>query len=201
LELADLSLEEGHLPAEVETTARQAVEDFKKEKAWEDEGLAWDLLARALFTEQKFEEAKNAAAQALSLSDKSPRFEIRMGDAIVAARVRVLGGSAPGNTAARRLALSQLASIASEARKRGYFGVELDARLLTCEIEAGNNPDSARLHAKALEDDARSRGFQLIARKAHAIEEGGRGMAFRVDRFNRASLLPPSATLFRPPAG
>jgi DNA-binding winged helix-turn-helix (wHTH) protein/tetratricopeptide (TPR) repeat protein len=170
LELADLSLEEGRSLAEVETAARQAVEDFKKEKARDDNALACALLARVLFAEQKFGEAKTAAGQALLLSDKSPRFEIRMGDAIVAARVRALDGSAPGNSAARRLALTQLASIASEAKRRGYFGVELDARLLTCEIEAGNNPVSARLHAKSLEDDARSRGFQLIAHKAQAIE-------------------------------
>ncbi len=67
LELADLSLEEGRVPSEVETDARQAVEDFKKEKAWDDEALAWALVARALFAEQKFEEAK-PAAEALRLS-------------------------------------------------------------------------------------------------------------------------------------
>ena len=78
LELADLSLEEGRVPSEVETDARQAVEDFKKEKAWDDEALAWALVARALFAEQKFEEAKPAATEALRLSEKSPSVEIRL---------------------------------------------------------------------------------------------------------------------------
>ncbi len=170
LELANLSLEEGRSPFDVETAARTAIEDFKKERAWEDEGLACALLARALFAEQKLEQARQAATEALSFAAKSPQFEIRMDNAIVAARVRALDGSVPGDSVAQRQALTQLASIVSKARRRGYFGVELDARLLICEIEASSNLALARLHAKTLEDDARSRGFQLIAHKAHAIE-------------------------------
>jgi eukaryotic-like serine/threonine-protein kinase len=170
LELADLSLEEGRAPSDVESDARQAIEDFKKEKAWDDEALAWALLARALFAQQKLEEAKVAAAQAFSLSEKSPNFEIRMDNAIVAARVRFLDSSASSNSLDRRAAPKQLASIVSEARRRGYVGVELETRLLICEIEARNDQALARFHAKVLADDARIRGFELIARKAQAIE-------------------------------
>jgi DNA-binding winged helix-turn-helix (wHTH) protein/tetratricopeptide (TPR) repeat protein len=170
MELADLSLEEGRSPSDVETAARNAIEGFKKEKAWEDEGFAWALLARALFAERKFEPAKQAAAEALSLAEKSRLFEIRTDNAIVAARMRALDGSVPVNSAVRRLTSKQLASILSEARRRGYFGIELEARLLMCEIEASNDPALARLRAKGLEDDARTRGFGLIARKAQAIE-------------------------------
>jgi DNA-binding winged helix-turn-helix (wHTH) protein/tetratricopeptide (TPR) repeat protein len=170
LELADLSLEEGRSPSEVETAARGAIEDFKREKAWEDEGLAWALLARTLFAEQKFEPAKQAAAEAVALADKSPQFEIRTHNGIVAIRMQALDGAAPTNAAARRVASKQLASIVSEARRRGYLGVELEARMLMCEIEARNDPALAQLHAKAIENDARPRGFILIARKAQAIE-------------------------------
>jgi tetratricopeptide (TPR) repeat protein/TolB-like protein len=170
LELANLSLEEGRAPSGVETDARQAVEDFKNEKAWDDEALARALLARALFAEQKFEEAKHAAAESLPLSKKSPHAEIRMGNAIVAARMQALDRSVPSNSAAQRVASTQLTSIVSEAKRRGYFGVELEARLLMCEIEARNDPAMAQLHAKALKRDARSRGFELIARNAEAVE-------------------------------
>jgi DNA-binding winged helix-turn-helix (wHTH) protein/tetratricopeptide (TPR) repeat protein len=170
LELANLSLEEGRAPSGVETDARQAVEDFKNEKAWDDEALARALLARALFAEQKFEEAKHAAAESLPLSKKSPHAEIRMGNAIVAARMQALDRSVPSNSAAQRVASTQLTSIVSEAKRRGYFGVELEARLLKCEIEARNDPAMAQLHAKALKRDARSRGFELIARNAEAVE-------------------------------
>jgi DNA-binding winged helix-turn-helix (wHTH) protein/tetratricopeptide (TPR) repeat protein len=170
LELANLLLEEGRAPSDVESDARQAVENFKKEKAWDDDALAWALLARALLAQQKFEEAKLAAAHALSLSEKSPNFEIRMDNAIVAARVRLLNTSASPNSSERRLASKQLASIVAEAGRRGYFGVELEARLLMCEVEARNDPALVRLHAKVLADDARVRGFELIARKAQGIE-------------------------------
>ena len=170
LELADLSLEEGRAPSDVETDARWAIEDFKKEKAWDDEALAWSLLARVLFAEQKFEDAKHAAAEALPLSVKSPHFEIRMDSAIVAAGMQALDRSISSNSPARRAASRQLASIVSEASRRGYFGIELEARLLMCEIEARKDPGLAQLHANALKRDARSRGFELIAGKAQAVE-------------------------------
>jgi tetratricopeptide (TPR) repeat protein len=170
MELADLSLEQGRAPSDAETTARQAIEDFNKEKARDDEALAWALLARSLCAQQKFEEAKHAAAQALSLSEKSPNFEIRMDNAIVAARVGVVAPSASYNSSERKVAPKQLASIVSVARRLGYFGIELEARLLLCEIEAENNPAAAHLHAEGLKHDAQSRGFELIARKAQAIE-------------------------------
>jgi hypothetical protein len=40
---------------------------------------------------------------------------------------------------------------------------------LACEVEAKTDPASARAHAKTLEEDARSKGFGLIARKALAL--------------------------------
>ena len=180
LELAGLSLEEGRAPSEVETDARQAVEDFKKEKAWDDEALAWALVARALFAEQKFEEAKHAAAEALPFSEKSPHVEIRMGNAIVAVRMQALDRSVPSNSAVRSLASKRLASIVSEARRRGYFGIELEARLLMCEIEARNDQGLAQLHANVLKRDARSRGFELIARKAQAVESAAQPAQHRL---------------------
>jgi eukaryotic-like serine/threonine-protein kinase len=168
LELAELSLEEGRASSEVEATARSAVEEFRKEKARDDEVQAWGLLARALFAQQKFEEAKGVAAQALSLAEKSGSFEIRMDSEIVASRLHAFDHSDTSKSTARRMSVQRLAQTLAEARKRGYFGVELQARLAMCEIETRNDPALARLHAKSLEDDAKSRGFELIARKAEA---------------------------------
>jgi hypothetical protein len=58
----------------------------------------------------------------------------------------------------------------SQTWSRGYFEVELEARLLICEIEASDDPPLARLHAKTLEVEVRSRGFELLAHKAQAVE-------------------------------
>jgi len=38
-----------------------------------------------------------------------------------------------------------------------------------CEVEAKTDRAAARLHAKALQEEANSRGFGLIARKAGAL--------------------------------
>jgi eukaryotic-like serine/threonine-protein kinase len=167
MELAALSLEEGLAPSDVEATVRQAVEIFKEERALDDQALAGALLARTLFAQQKFEEAKEAGSQAMLLSAKS-RFEFRAENAITAIRTQALGSSA-SNSAVRSHALEQLTSVLSEARRRGYLGVELQVRLLICELEGKDDPALASLHRKALETEARSRGFELVARKAHSL--------------------------------
>jgi DNA-binding winged helix-turn-helix (wHTH) protein/tetratricopeptide (TPR) repeat protein len=167
LELADLSLQEGRAPSDVEAAARQAMETFKGEKARDDESLALALLARALFAEKRFEEAKEAASQAMALSAKST-FEFRAENAITAIRTQALARSV-SNPGVRRNALGQLTSVLSDARRRGYFGVELQVRLLMCELEAKDDPAKASLDRKALEEEARSRGFELVARKAHSL--------------------------------
>jgi DNA-binding winged helix-turn-helix (wHTH) protein/tetratricopeptide (TPR) repeat protein len=167
MELAELSLQEGRTSSDVEAAARQAVETFKVEKARDDESLAWALLARTLFAQKKFEEAKKAASQAMLLSAKS-RFEFRAENAITGIRTQALDRSV-SNPAVRSRALGQLTSVLSEAKRRGYLGVELEARLLICELEAKDAPALASLHRKALEGEARSRGFELIARKAQSL--------------------------------
>jgi DNA-binding winged helix-turn-helix (wHTH) protein/tetratricopeptide (TPR) repeat protein len=167
LELAELSLQEGLAPSGVEAAVRQAVETFKEESARDDESLAWGLLARTLFAQKKFEEAKEAASQAMVLSAKS-RFELRAENAITATRTQALGRSI-SNPAVRSHALGQLTSVLFEAKRRGYFGVELQVRLLVCELEAADDAALASLHRKALEGEARSRGFELVARKAHSL--------------------------------
>lgn len=168
-QLAEVSLEEGNAPSEAEAVFRQAIEEFKTEKERDDEAQTWALLARSLVAEKKLDEAKRAAGQALSLAQKGRNFEIRMDNAIVAARVEGLGGGSTSDFVAGAAATKQLEAILSQARKRGYVGVELEARLLMCEMEARKDPVEARLHAQALMDEARSRGFALIARKAGAI--------------------------------
>jgi hypothetical protein len=66
--------------------------------------------------------------------------------------------------------VKQLASIAAEARKRGYLEVEFEARLGAAELEKKSSSKApAELHLSALESEARARGFALIAQKAEAV--------------------------------
>jgi eukaryotic-like serine/threonine-protein kinase len=167
---AQLSLEEGRSPSESEAVARQAIEDFQKEKASDDEALAWNTLAYALMAQGKFNDAKHAAEQARAISNKSQNLELRLGDEILVARVQ---GLTPASSSAdRMLALKLLASVVFEARKRGYVGVGLDARLAAGEIEmkAGQRT-LAESHVAAVENEARGKGFDLVAQKATKLQK------------------------------
>ena len=167
---AQLSLEEGRSPSESEAMARQAIEDFQKEKASDDEALAWNTLAYALMAQGKFDDAKHAAEQARAISNKSQNLELRLGDEILVARVQ---GLTPASSSAdRTLALKLLASVVFEARKRGYVGVGLEARLAAGEIEmkAGQRT-LAESHVATLENEARGKGFDLVAQKATKLQK------------------------------
>jgi DNA-binding winged helix-turn-helix (wHTH) protein/tetratricopeptide (TPR) repeat protein/TolB-like protein len=60
LELAELSLEEGHPPAEQEGATRQVIEVLQKQKARDDEIQAWCILARAMLAQGKAAAAADA---------------------------------------------------------------------------------------------------------------------------------------------
>jgi serine/threonine protein kinase/tetratricopeptide (TPR) repeat protein len=167
--LAELSLEEGRNADETEAVARQMIEEFKNEKATEEEVLGWNVLTRALLAQRKFEEAKRDSREALLLAQTTRNLELRLQNGILAARVQGLS-STPASIAARTAASKQLASLVSQAKKSDYVGEEFDARLAIAEIElkAGATA-SARSHLTALEKEARTKGFGLVAQKAAAL--------------------------------
>jgi hypothetical protein len=51
----------------------------------------------------------------------------------------------------------------------GNIRYQLEACLALCEVEAKTDPTGARARAHTLEEQARSKGFGLIARKALTI--------------------------------
>jgi eukaryotic-like serine/threonine-protein kinase len=172
LALAELSLEEGRNAAETEVVARRTIENFRNEKASEDEALGWNVLVRAVFTEKKFDEAKHDSHEAVLASKKTRNLELRMQNAILEARVQGLTGVA-SNFVSRTTAMAQLASLVSSARKSGYVGEELEARLARAEIEMkAGKAASARYHLTALEKEARAKGFGLVAQKANSLHSG-----------------------------
>ena len=163
LGLAGLSLEEAHSPAEQEASARQVIEVFQKQKARDDEIQAWCILARALLVQGKAAAAADASGHALSLAGKSQAPETRWRTAIAAARVNSTG------PAARK----ELDAVVAKSRELGYRGVELDARLALAEIEIrAGQPAAGRAHLAAIEADAKSKGYNLIARKASILAHG-----------------------------
>ena len=163
LNLAELSLEEGQAVPSLETAVRDANNVFLQTKRRDDEARGQAVLARALLAEGKAAEAKTAMQRAEVLGSKSQNVEIRWRVAIAAARTAGVGK----DHTATLLTQKQLAAIIDQAERRGFFGVELDARLALAELEmkAGQTL-VARTHLAAVETDAKAKGYDLVARRA-----------------------------------
>jgi DNA-binding winged helix-turn-helix (wHTH) protein/tetratricopeptide (TPR) repeat protein/TolB-like protein len=166
LGLADLSLEQAHSPVEQEAAIRQVLEIFQEQKARNDETLAWCVLARASLADGKWVPAVDAMQHARSLAAKSQNPNTRWQTAITAARIETAGNN-HAHSAAAAATRKELATIITKSREFGYLGVELDARLALAEIEMKSGQTTVgRAHLAAIETDAKTRGYNLIARKA-----------------------------------
>jgi eukaryotic-like serine/threonine-protein kinase len=167
LALADLSLEEARSPAEQEAAARQALEVFQTQQVRDNESGAWCVLARALIAQGKAAAAKDAVQHARSLSAKSQNPGIRWQTALTAAQIEIADKDLPHS--AGIAASKELAAIITKARELGYAEVELEARLALAEIEMKSGQATAgREHLTAIEADAKTKGCNLVARKADA---------------------------------
>jgi len=169
LALAELSLEEGRA-SDAETAANDVALEFQREKVPEMEATAYALLARAQVEEGKYDAAQHAVERATLLSTKGQEPLVRLSVAIVRARGR---SASEGNSATRRKlsseALHKLSSVVAEARKFGFLGVELQARLAMGEVEMKSGLAGAGSKRLAdLERNAQAKGYGLIARKAAA---------------------------------
>jgi len=169
LALAELSLEEGR-PADAEATARDAAAEFKSEKIPEMQATGYALLARANFEQGKYEEARQAARRAITLSVKSQAPLVRLFIAVVADRVSAQANAKSGRQGkASSEGLRKLQSALAEAEKFGFFGLQLEARLAIGEIELQSGLTAAgRKSLTDLEKTALAKGYGLIARKAAA---------------------------------
>jgi eukaryotic-like serine/threonine-protein kinase len=127
-----------------------------------DEIGAETLLARIALDQRDTAAALRAIAAARSLLRQSHGSEERFLFGIADAQVQ----AAVGRVDEARQSLN---TVIAETSKDGNVRYELEARLALCEVEARTDPAAARAHAKTLEQQARSRGFGLIARKALTI--------------------------------
>lgn len=168
LGLAELGLEEGRPASEAEAIARQAIQLFHNAKVADDEAMADTLLARALLMEGKSAEATRAIDQATGISSRGQDPSYRMLVAVASARIHAV---ADENGAAR--IIQTLKSTIAAARKMGYVGIELEARLALGEIDTKSGKTAeGRTVLTELEKDARAKDFGLIARKAAAARSG-----------------------------
>jgi hypothetical protein len=103
-----------------------------------------------------------AIEQALAVSQKAEP-NIRLSVAVNPARIR----AASLHNGSLTPVLGGLISTLAEARKRGYSGIELEARLALGEIEVKSGVRTrGRAQLQTVERDASQKGFVLSARKA-----------------------------------
>ena len=122
------------------------------------------MLARALLAQGKTREAQTAADRALSLAHQTCDVIAGFETDLAAQAVSVASRKFPE-------AAKALESVRIQADHQGFAGFDLEARLALAEIEMlSGRANSGRAHLQELQNDARSKGFLLIARKAKALE-------------------------------
>ena len=163
LALAELDCDSGK-GAEAEQLSRAAVETFRADAYTDEESLAQSMVSRALLQQGKLDEARSAMTEAVRLSQKSQdvlvRIPVRIDQAYVMAAAKNLGGAA----VAGQDALTQ-------ARNLGLLRLQLEASLALGEIQMQKrNPELGRKRLQDTEENARSKGFALIAQKASTAQ-------------------------------
>jgi serine/threonine protein kinase/Tfp pilus assembly protein PilF len=159
---ADLSVEEGHA-ADAELVIRAAREVFRKQKDLDDELSADSALIRALLDQGKTVDAHREVDAAVGSAVKLQNEEVRLNLSLATAYVHAASGTAADEATAMKI----LQAMLIDATNKGYTGYSFEARLALGEIEIKSGHVAAgRARLESLEQDARGKGFLLIARKA-----------------------------------
>lgn len=160
--IAGLTLEEGH-PDAAEKLAWEGRDEFQRVQKRDDQVTATAALMNALVAENKQEEAFRELAKTSPLAAKSQNLSVQLAFAVAKARAEAASGKASAATT--------LNLMLTKAAKAGYVGDELEMRLALEQIMLKLHKSPAT-HARAeqIEKDAKSKGFNLIARKAAALQ-------------------------------
>src|SRR5262249_15302813 len=113
--------------------------------------------------------ARTAADRAMALVQQSGDRMVRIQAGFARAEVDILSGN---SSSAQR----SLKALHAQAFSSGYATLDLKARLLLsqAELQSGKQAE-ARAHLAELREDARRKGFRLIARQASANDEANGG--------------------------
>jgi eukaryotic-like serine/threonine-protein kinase len=158
--LASLALEQNGAP-QAESLARAALQEFQAEKLPDQEAGAHDVMAQALLSQRKIDEAvaEVAAARALAANDQPTLLSL----SITEARVTAAKGS-PAE------AIKKLLGVSQRAKGAGLVPYELQARLAIGQIQVASGADEqARAALQSLSRDAKQLRYKLIARTADAL--------------------------------
>ena len=159
LALGILALERGQ-PDETENRIREARDEFRKEKQIDDEMLADTILARAWMAERKYAQAQKEIESGKSFAARSQnrinQFQLSIATAqLSAAQNRI------------EEAERSFRAILADAKQTGLLEYQFEARLELGKLEMSSGKTASGLASlDALQRDATSKSFLLIARKA-----------------------------------
>jgi ATP/maltotriose-dependent transcriptional regulator MalT len=167
VDLAVVTIEEGR-PADADAPLRRAIDAFRKAKSGDDEAAADSVLARSLAARGKPSEAMAAVQRARALLSAGSGLPVRFEIDLASARIRAGTGSA-AIAESRKLLQSTLA----QAVRHGYVGYQYQMRLALGELDVkSGHVEEGRASLRALGNEAGTKGFGLISRKALAAAQG-----------------------------
>jgi tetratricopeptide (TPR) repeat protein len=158
LALATIAMEQGK-PAEAEALIRVAAPQFDQQTMATGASQSAALLARVLLAQSKIGDAETAAANALTLAERTSDRSTHLLATLAAAEVNARTGKEPAATKA-------LQSVLTESVRDGYKEFEFEARLDLGRLELRSSRASGRQRLEKLKEDASRKDFRLIARKA-----------------------------------
>ena len=158
-----LLLIEQRRAAEAESVLQSCKQQFHRNQQADDELESRIALIAAFVDESKLAEASREVEESNQLASTTMSEELRDQMKIAAARVQAGTGHMDS-------ARAHLDEVVGRAVLHRLPEIELDARLRLAELkEKSGHAASARTDLLALESTAHSRGFELIAGKAHGL--------------------------------
>lgn len=166
--LAEIDVAEGH-PSAAEARLRPMAK-FLEDEHHNFAAVYYDGIASAQLAQRRPSEAQRTAVHARELlRDAHEGFE-NYHLQITAARVAA--AAQPQDAQVQAKSLASLRQVVAQCRKSGFMVLQFHARLAESQVEMQSGAMAAgQAHLAALEHEASSRGFGLIARQASTIRQ------------------------------
>ena len=161
--LAELDLEQGKPPTEIEASIRSILEDFRGKNDIEGQIDARILLSRALLEQNRIEDAQKEIAGARETGKTNQNLQRNLEMEIATARVESASGKVDEATKRLREAMAR-------AAKSEYVGLYLEAQLALGEVQiAAGKLSAGNATLTELRTQARRKGYGLIVSRAKRL--------------------------------
>ena len=158
VQLAQIAMEQDNAP-EAERMAREAAAVLDQGKLTSVTSDCYGVLARALAAQNKFDEARAASQRSVAAAKQTGDLPTKMNAEV---------SSAAALEKKQTDSIRALKTAQSEAKRNGFVGFDLKARFQLARLDVGNSA-AARARMGALRDEARQKGYLLVARQADAV--------------------------------